>query len=188
MTKIKPDTADFQRDCSAFVQREVICCLSGIVQTLAGANGYTLAEPLDELRTLCEEAFELLTPIDDYEEAAIQEGWDKTEMDVLFGRDGHDTVRRECYYNKAKSEHAEVDPLHDDWRALCEEKNIEPYQREVFEHWAVSNYLAEKLTAHGEKVGDFDFFKVWARTTTGQAISIDGVIETIVREMMESKT
>lgn len=57
----------------------------------------------------------------------------------------------------------------------------------MFEHWAVSSYLADKLREHGEKVLDFDNFTVWARCTTGQAISIDGVIETIYREMMAAK-
>ena len=54
---------------------------------------------------------------------------------------------------------------------------------EVFEHWAVSTWLAEKLEAKGEKVDrDFAGLNVWARTTTGQAIALDSVIEAIVSE------
>src|SRR5258707_13415197 len=49
---------------------------------------------------------------------------------------------------------------------------------EVYEHWAVSPWLASKLAAQGEKVNmDFANLNVWARTTTGQQISGDSVIQ-----------
>ncbi|WP_158614468.1 MULTISPECIES: hypothetical protein [Mesorhizobium] len=35
----------------------------------------------------------------------------------------------------------------DAYRRLCENNDIEPYDREVFEHWIVSDWLAEKLEA-----------------------------------------
>lgn len=63
---------------------------------------------------------------------------------------------------------------------MCEHADIEPYQRDVFEHWVVSSWLAEKLIQNGEKVDkDFANMCVWARTTTGQAILLDSVIERI---------
>lgn len=168
MTK-ELDAAGFQRKCSDFVQREVICCLSGIVATVAQAYGHTRGTgQLDSLNELADEANELFASLDDYEEAAIQAGWSFSQTARVWS-------------------HPERNNTHATEENLCHDEGIEPYQREVFEHWAVSNYLAEKLTAHGEKVGDFDSFKVWARTTTGQAISIDGVIETIVREMMDAR-
>lgn len=67
---------------------------------------------------------------------------------------------------------------------FCEAENIEPDQREIFEHWIVTPWLAEKLIAKGEQVDtDFAGFNVWGRTTTGQAIAIDSVIEAIVAEL-----
>lgn len=60
----------------------------------------------------------------------------------------------------------------------------EPYEWEVFEHWAVSSWLADKLEAQGEKVDrDFAGLNVWARTTTGQGIANDSCILAIAKEL-----
>ncbi len=55
---------------------------------------------------------------------------------------------------------------------------------EVYEHWLVSSHLAYKLKQHGQTVVD-DFFglTVWCRTCTGQAISMDYVINEIYKEV-----
>lgn len=56
-----------------------------------------------------------------------------------------------------------------------------------YAHWAVSTWLAEKLQAQGERVDtDFAGLNIWARTTTGQAISMDGCIKRIYAEMTSS--
>ena len=66
----------------------------------------------------------------------------------------------------------------------CDMSGIEPFEREVFEHWIVSDWLADKLEERGEKVDrDFAGMTVWARTTTGQAISMDYVIEQITADL-----
>jgi hypothetical protein len=57
--------------------------------------------------------------------------------------------------------------------------------QEVFEHWAVSNYLKDKLEGLGEKVLDLGNLNIWCRTTTGQSISMDGVIELIVQNTFD---
>ena len=51
---------------------------------------------------------------------------------------------------------------------------------EALEHWVVSDFLARKLKERGEAVCD-DFFNltIWGRTTSGQAILLDTVIEDI---------
>lgn len=70
-----------------------------------------------------------------------------------------------------------------DWEDFANEYNIEPYTREVFEHWIVSDWLARQLESQGETVVDFGAgCRVWCRTTTGQAISMDYVIQKIVEE------
>lgn len=53
---------------------------------------------------------------------------------------------------------------------------------EPLEFWAVSQWLADKLRAEGETVAEFGLTNVWARTTSGQAIAIDYVIEKIVTD------
>ncbi|WP_040513612.1 hypothetical protein, partial [Paraglaciecola polaris] len=53
---------------------------------------------------------------------------------------------------------------------------------EIFEYWAVSNWLADKLILSGEKVEkDFYGHCVWGRTCSGQAISLDHVIRNIAK-------
>jgi hypothetical protein len=52
--------------------------------------------------------------------------------------------------------------------------------QEVYEWWAVSPWLFEELRKRGEPVID-TFPHLWGRTTTGQAIALDGVISDIQR-------
>lgn len=66
----------------------------------------------------------------------------------------------------------------DDWYSSFEATE---YQ-EIFEHWIVSDYLADRLEEFGEAVErDFYGLTIWGRTTTGQMISMDWVIGEIVK-------
>lgn len=153
------------------VNREVHYCVSSLVATLAGSyscHDVSRQPALRDIDQLADQAFELASPIDDFEEAAIQEGW------IPYGAG---LVRHK--------EHGIYD-LSDAcaWENLCNEFDIEPYRREVFEHWIVSDWLADKLAEKGEKVDkDFASMTVWARTTTGQGIASDSVIEAIVADI-----
>lgn len=164
------------------VRREVHYCVSSLVSNLA--NGYGLVRNDDlarnprarELDGLLDQALELVAPIDDWEEAAIQEGWVKRGFGetVKWWNATNDDGSRYC--DKASS-----------LRALCEDHAIEPYQREVFEHWIVSDWLADKLAKKGEKVDkDFSGLTVWARTTTGQGVASDSVIAQICADLNAS--
>ena len=62
---------------------------------------------------------------------------------------------------------------------FCEEFNIEAYEREVLEYWIVTRWFAEKLEAQGEAVAEILDFHIWGRTTSGQSITMDGVIADI---------
>jgi hypothetical protein len=56
--------------------------------------------------------------------------------------------------------------------------------QEIYEWWVVDSYLFDWLQEKKEPViEDFQNHKVWGRTTTGQAISIDGVIRNICHDM-----
>ena len=54
---------------------------------------------------------------------------------------------------------------------------------EVFEWWAVSNFLYEKLKEKGYVVLEYGTMYVWGRCTSGQAILLDLVISEICTEM-----
>jgi hypothetical protein len=146
------------------VSREVHYCVSSLVSTLA--SNWDVDHVNEDMNALHEQAQELCYAIEDYEEAAIQEGWTRNTHNGMFvGPVGHETRMAD----------------YDGWQELCEDNDIEPYQREVFEHWIVSDWLADKLAEKGEKVDkDFAGLTVWARTTTGQG---NRVIEAIVADL-----
>lgn len=164
------------------VSREVRYCVSYLVSTLAG--GYGSIENTERLMSrgreaqaaladVTEQAMELASPLDDWEEAAIQAGYSRGGF-----ADGDDGESWEGWFNADNQER------HDTAQEACEANDLEPYQREVFEHWIVSDWLADKLIEHGEKVDkDFAGLTVWARTTTGQGIASDSVIERICAEL-----
>jgi hypothetical protein len=93
-----------------------------------------------------------------------------------------------CWVEKVELEQSEEsfnDEL-DAWRDCCEVNGIDPQQTEAYEHWIVSDWLAQKLAAKGSMVGrDIYGLTVWGRCTTGQAICMDGVIGEIYRELHE---
>lgn len=72
---------------------------------------------------------------------------------------------------------------------MCEDKvaadqadnRLEP--AEIFEWWIVSDWLADKLEVHGEPILKSDYGTWWGRTCSGQAISMDSVIEDIYKEL-----
>ena len=69
---------------------------------------------------------------------------------------------------------------------LEEAKNYKPEGEEypeIYEYWAVSNWLADKLEAKGEIIFEMLDFIVWGRQATGQAIKMDSVIQEIAEEI-----
>lgn len=53
---------------------------------------------------------------------------------------------------------------------------------EIYEWWAVSDWLARQLTAIGEPVLDNAYGYWWGRTCTGQAMKMDGTLQQIARK------
>lgn len=59
---------------------------------------------------------------------------------------------------------------------------------EVYEHWIVNDWLADRLAEKGEAVEkDFIGMTIWGRTTTGQAIYSDRVIQEIYADLKNNK-
>ncbi len=92
---------------------------------------------------------------------------------------GWDLVDSPTFYNPETSETSEAEG----WEDLASEFGIDPHEWEAYEHWIVSDWLANKLTERGYTVREVLGLTVWARGTTGQAIYIDGVIEDIVNKL-----
>ena len=171
------------------VTREVHYCVSSLVATLAnGSAGMRYGDSIDgtTLSNLVEQAASLCAPIEDWEEAAREAGWSPAGFEPVFLDDyepGTPIWVRAC--NADDGEYTSTG-LFEALSAqhACDNDEIDPYQREVYEHWIVSDWLAEQLEAKGEKVDhDFAGLTVWARTTTGQGIASDSVIIEICDEL-----
>lgn len=148
--KNMPDqtTADFQRQCDEFVNREVY-----VRQNHAMTMNQ---EPYSN------EFYDLTANLTQYTCPHCEE---TLPEDIPAASEDHSEFCFQC--------------------PMCSEPFDEPEMndQEVFEWWAVSSYLADKLQERGEVMYDGDDCKIWGRCTSGQAISIDGVIEDIVKEL-----
>lgn len=169
------------------VQREVNCCLSSLVSTLAVGAHAIQTNPRNNsgdagasnLYSLCEQAMELASSVLDYEEAATQAGFtvskDRTGAFYWHNIGNPKDAGGQGYGSAERA-----------YQSCLEDNNLEPYEWEVYEHWSVSTWFAEQLEKHGEKVDtDFAGMNVWARTTTGQGIASDSVIARIYADMVK---
>ena len=59
-------------------------------------------------------------------------------------------------------------------------EELSPDQLEdILQWWAVSQFLGEKLREEGEAIVFYEDFCLWGRTTAGQAIEMDAVVQRI---------
>ena len=103
---------------------------------------------------------------------------EETDQEICES-EGWELLDDVAFFNQDTDETSEAD----DWEGLCEEQGIEPYEREAYEHWIVSNWMGERLSEKGETVREFMGLTIWARGTTGQAVYMDGVIQEIARDL-----
>ena len=68
-----------------------------------------------------------------------------------------------------------------------EDDGGEPELVESLEHWIVEEWFADELKKRGELVGDMLGMTVWGRTTSGQAISLDYVVQDILKDIVERR-
>jgi len=164
-------SASYQRDVGEFVGREVHSCVSELISHLCQDSPDSAFDYFEELMSVCVS--------DDYESAAYDEGWRVKEHHgywLYYKMQDIDSMRSAINTHMAVSEEQA-------WRACCDDNGLEPHQREAYEHWIVSDWLAGKLEAKGEMVSmDIHGLTVWGRCTSGQAILLDGVICEIFNE------
>jgi hypothetical protein len=163
------------------VETEVIYCVSSLVHTLTKEN------KLEE-----EQAIELWTAPIDYGSAKYEL---ELEHDYVFK---HFCSEDNQYYFGVRNKDAvwRIDPIHNDeetaiyeWFEIYRGGSLDDYRQEIFEHWIVSSWLGKKLQEQGETVVE-DFLGIdyiWGRTTTGQAIWCDYIIQTIYNELISRR-
>lgn len=152
----KYESAEYQNKVRDFVSREVIYNVSSLISELGNQE----ALYRDELLPVCSQ--------DNWKDTAIE--------DFINGTPDQ------------KGKPFTVDDFHslhgEEYREYCEERDIDPQTTEAYEHWIVTDYLADKLEAKGEMVlRDFLGMTIWGRTCSGQAILLDSVICDIYDEL-----
>jgi hypothetical protein len=144
---------------SKFVQREVYCCLTDMVEHLIEAEKLDIYEYLEFYGTL-----------DNGDQYTEQERDEKVEelkndiSDLDWENDAEQITGIEAKIDEL--ENMEFDEL-----------------PEVFEWWGVSSWFAEKLKEQGQVVIDEYQTSIWGRQTTGQAILLDSVVSRICEGM-----
>lgn len=87
---------------------------------------------------------------------------------------------QDCTYINTNIEPEYYDNI-DDWGELADSLgiNLEQEPMETLEYWAVSNWLASKLSNTVETLG----MNIWGRTCSGQAIALDNDIQDLAVEL-----
>lgn len=65
---------------------------------------------------------------------------------------------------------------------VCKNFDLDPEYGEIYEYWIVSDWLGRKLSERGHIVENYLGMTIWGRGCTGQAISMDGVMEQICND------
>ncbi len=135
---------------------------------------------------------------DDVENSSAYPEWSVTLLgEDLYFEGGDEAARNEFLeeYDRLIEESDELlqkeeisEATHEHNLELIEEARkdfeaLETHPAEIFEWWAVSSYLYDKLKEEGQCVVDAGSCYLWGRCTTGQAILLDGVITRICAEM-----
>jgi hypothetical protein len=68
-----------------------------------------------------------------------------------------------------------------------EEEGAEPTYSEALEHWIVTDWFGDELKKRGEMVGEILNLTIWGRTTSGQAISMDYVVQDVLKDIVERR-
>ena len=63
----------------------------------------------------------------------------------------------------------------------------EPRMVEALEHWIVVGWFGEELRKKGEMVAEFKGILIWGRQTSGQAISMDYVVQDVLKDIVQRR-
>lgn len=183
------DSSVNQKIKKEFVRREVLCCVTSLVDFVLSCEDENVPFTWDDVQSdgnmpQCESCdscdFEDVYPTDrsvEIEADLLADPSEKFICPVCNSFHGTEIEAREC---------CGYMPLHrcsDCGKVYNDDQFEELFDdcREVFEWWIVTPWLASKLAERGEKVIDGE--KIWGRCTTGQSVEMDNVISTICADI-----
>lgn len=168
------------------VREDVLLCLSSLIYEATQGESARMGERdslIDEDDAL--NLWRVKPDADDYEEANRYED-DGLTIQVAQSDDDSGWYSWQALDADGDTEHeGEAESALEAWQeAFRAADRDEPDGGEVYEHWAVTGYLASRLQERGHSVTDIFGMKVWGRPTTGQMIVMDAVILDIAREIV----
>lgn len=207
MTKqeIINDEILFQRACGLWVERNIGQCVSSLMYNV-GQNLEECARIFDfdydeALGWFQREGYESVVDsfiddadLDDLETIADMVGdWEGVVYSVLG-------MSPEEYADEVTSEEDQAEDLKAlrskvkalitndaEYTEIGQHFNLDPNYNQIYEHWVIpEGWTARELKDEGQVVFDFGGMTIWGRMTTGQCISLDGVVRRIVRNLDEN--
>lgn len=121
----------------------------------------------------------------DFQEAMIRHDYDSAAqywLDSLSADDLADTCE-----NEEMTKHELQEWVWEDPQQVCADYDLDPEFIEIYEFWIVDSWFANRLQERGECVADLLDFKIWGRSTTGQAISMDYLILSIAESNVKAR-
>ena len=167
--------ANYQNAVRKLVDREIHYCVSTLISELAW---HDTGEYWDDILNVCLQ--------DNWEEPATYHTreLDRDECAEILESISIEVRDNETVETLREAIDANISDGTIDAQAFCEEYGIDPYVHEAYEHWIVSDWLADKLETAGEMVSrDIYGLTIWGRCTTGQPILLDSVICGIYNNM-----
>ena len=123
--------------------------------------------------------------IDQFAQSMFAQNYDDAALDWF--KDLSDEEKQKICENEEITKEELLEQVLEYPESICNDHDVEPYNVEIFEFWAVSDYLARRLEEQGHATGELFDFTIWGRPTTGQGISLDYVILKIAQEHVNSR-
>lgn len=148
-------------DIQKLIDRHIRADVTPLIEMLAGAD---YEHGADDVGSLMDQAEALSEPLVDYESAARAAGW--AEGAQIF-----------------RVDHDQEILVADDWQDACAEGELEAKETAFGSFWAVSPWLASKLSARGERL-DLEFANqlIWARPEARPGLLEDPILAAIAAE------
>ena len=115
----------------------------------------------------------------EFEYLHLESGEEFKDFDEWFEELSTDAAKKACF-----AIHQYILENVSDYREFCYNCDIDAseYPREIFEYWAVSDWLGRKLRDKDETVVDLLGLTIFGRATTGQSMTVDSVFREIAKE------
>tara|TARA_E500000318_G_scaffold24210_1_gene24382 strand:- start:457 stop:1095 length:639 start_codon:yes stop_codon:yes gene_type:complete len=123
-----------------------------------------------------EECRELLSAPPDWEDALDQEGFDYSENAGAWVESAYvGTLDDDCDTASINDcTHTYEEDPEEAFRDLG--LDATDYEQEVFEHWIVDEWFADRLEMQGEHCPEWQGLRIWCRTCTDQAVYVDDCV------------